>query len=150
MLVAAQEPVGGPEAAVLEGADVKREALIYLPGLALGSERKTIAGVVARIQQALDVEAATRSAIWRVEWTDAAVLRETNADPLKPVAVVFRADAGSDRPVLDIFQLDWPKALLEAWENQSLFRRGGRVALSLFNVFRVARSFKAAAKSGAK
>lgn len=139
-------PNGG-DAADVGAEDLKREALIYLPGLALGTERKTITGVVARIQQALDTEAETRLATWRVEWTDAAVLRESDADPSTPVATVFRKDADADRPVLDVFQFDWPKPLLESWENQSLFRRAGRVALAMLNVRKVFRAFLAAGNS---
>jgi hypothetical protein len=111
-------------------ADTPREALIYLGGLAAGTERKSVAGVVARLENALD-KADTSRATWRVHWSDAAVRRASMSDPADAVATIYRKHDDIEVPVIDVFQFDWSKQLLADWDGRSLFTRTLYVLSSL-------------------
>lgn len=113
-------------------AAAKREALVYVPGLAaLSNERKTVSGVVRRLQVAMDVEAASGPATWRIEWHDKAVARR-GGSVTEPIATISRKEpAGDERPVLDVFQYEYSDRLVDGWEQSSLFKRAGRALLAL-------------------
>ncbi|MDQ1370723.1 MAG: hypothetical protein QOF20_3076 [Acidimicrobiaceae bacterium] len=144
------DPVAGTTAPSHAGAtpdaDTPREALIYLGGLATGTERKTVAGVVARLENALD-KADTSRATWRVHWSDAAVRRAGMSDPAEAAATIYRKHDDTEVPVIDVFQFDWSKQLMADWDGRSLFTRTLYVLSSLLKVWEYPKKFKAAGKT---
>jgi hypothetical protein len=126
--------------------ELKREALIYVPGLALGIEDKSITGVVTRITTALDSEAELRTAIWRTEW-NGSVPAGSAVPAATPRACIFRKDGEDEKPVIDVFEYQWSATLIEPWEKQAILRRALRVLLGLFNVMQIYRTFLAARHS---
>lgn len=134
------------EALITEEEEPAREALLYLGGLSTQTERKTITGVVARLEDAFDKADRTR-ATWRVHWSDTAVRRSEPSDPTKALATIYRKEAEADVPVIDVFQYDWQKKLLADWEERNLFFRTAYVLLTLLKLWEYPAKFRAAAKT---
>jgi hypothetical protein len=120
------------------------EALIYLPGLALGlTTGKTPRGVVDRLAMALDAEAQTRTATFAVEWRDGIF----GGEPEKSVATIKRTDGDDSRPIVDVFVYDWAGTFKDGWENQNLFHKAGRAILGVFAFPKFIRFFMSSGRS---
>ena len=119
------------------------EALVYVPGLALGlAPGKTAQGVVDRIARAMEGEGLA-SAKFSVQWHDA-MFGEGSAG--EPAATIQRADGAKSRPLVDVYVYDWATGLNDRWESQNLFTRAARTVLGLLGARKFIRFFNTAGK----
>ncbi len=119
------------------------EALIYIPGLALGfAADKTPRGVIDRVTRAMDAHA-VGTATFSVEWQEA-IFGEGSSD--KPAATILRTDGEETRPVVDVYVNEWATRFKDRWEKQNLFVRAGRTLLGLLGFPKFIRFFRTSGK----
>jgi len=136
---------------MLPSTDVETDALLFLPGVGqvAGSDETTLA-FAARIASALDHGSLTPRAIFRVKSRVEQARHEVGEHRFL-VCQILRVDPdGSERPVLDVYKLDYQNILVKDYEQQSSFRRAtvtafeaGRGALRILGALRRSKAMSA-------
>jgi hypothetical protein len=131
--------------------NAETDALLFLPGVGqVASSDETTLAFAARVATALDHGSQTPRAIFRVR-SRVEEARQEVGDHRFLVCQILRVEPdGAEKPVLDVYKLDYQNILVKDYEQQSSFRRAavtafqaGRGALRIVGALRRSRAISA-------
>jgi len=110
----------------------EREAIIFIPAIGKPWDDPSIEGVARRISIAIDRQSITEKAKTHVE-----VAEQDYGSSFKcKMFTIVKKDANGDRPLIDVFGLDYNDTLVESYVKRTLFTKTLLLVVTLIDGFR--------------
>ena len=108
-----------------------REAIIFIPGIGRAWDDPMIEGVARRIATAIDRQSTTEKAKAVVETAE----QEYGVGYKCKMFTIVKKDGQEERPLIDVFGLDYNDTLVESYANRPLFMKIIMLAVTMFDSF---------------
>lgn len=109
----------------------EREAFIFIPGIGRTWDDPTIEGVARRMATAIDRESKTEKAKAHVEIAQ----QEYGAGYKCKMFTIVKREGQTERPLIDVFGLEYNDTLVESYANRSLFMKIVLLAITMVDTF---------------
>ena len=109
----------------------EREAIIFIPGIGRAWDDPVIEGVARRMATAIDRESKTEKAKAHVEIGQ----QEYGAGYKCKMFTIVKREGQTERPLIDVFGLEYNDTLVESYANRSLFMKIVLLAITMVDSF---------------